>query len=393
MQRQGKKSSAVRRGALALAMLAALAIVPIAATAVEAEPPGAERADGANAQRAANARLRGFGSCAAFHRYARRHQEAISYPVGVAEDGVGGPVTAAPGEAGGAATGADSAGGGSTATPTNVQETGIDEPDIVKSDGSRVFAIAGAKLRAIDITGEAPRQVGSIDLTELGGEESYGYGDEILLAGDRLLLINESYGSVSGGGGGSGVAADIAIYPYEPRTILHEIDISDPAAMRLVRTLKVEGGYVDARLAGDTARIVSSSYPVYPFEAAARQGKAKVIPSTTLTDHEAGTSEKRRLIPCRDLRRPRSFSGLEMLSLLTIDLSRGLEPTDVDSIMTHGETVYGSAEGIYVATEQWLPPDPSERQASGVTTAIHKFAIDSPTSPATPRAARCPDSC
>ncbi len=47
--------------------------------------------------------------------------------------------------------------------------------------------------------------------------------------------------------------------------MLSEIDVSDPAAMSVVRTLRVEGGYVSARLAGETARVVVSSFPEYAF--------------------------------------------------------------------------------------------------------------------------------
>ena len=57
--------------------------------------------------------------------------------------------------------------GAKEATPsfssTNVQEAGIDEPDIVKTDGKRVFAIADGKLYALDAGDGAPKLVGSLD--------------------------------------------------------------------------------------------------------------------------------------------------------------------------------------------------------------------------------------
>ena len=36
---------------------------------------------------------------------------------------------------------------------TNVQEEGVDEPDIVKTDGNTLFAVANGKLRAVDVGG------------------------------------------------------------------------------------------------------------------------------------------------------------------------------------------------------------------------------------------------
>ena len=50
---------------------------------------------------------------------------------------------------------------------TNVQEQGVDEPDIVKTDGSRVFVLAGAKVLAYDVTGDSPRLLGSLAIDGL----------------------------------------------------------------------------------------------------------------------------------------------------------------------------------------------------------------------------------
>ena len=388
-----KAGTTSRRIGLTLCVLLALAVAPIAAIAVDGP-----RSDGDPVLRgdrgagAGNAELRGFGSCNSLGRYARRHSEAVSYPTGgFAEDT---PMPTAPGVTGGDAAdsgaGAGAAGDGSSGTTgTNVQEPGIDEPDIVKADGQRVFAIANGKLRAIDVTGAAPVELGAIDLAELPGNAAHGYDHQLLLAGDRLLLITQTDNAPSGGGGGDGIASDIAYYG-SPRTVLSEIDVSDPAAMSVLRTMRLEGGYVDARMAGATARLVISTFPEYPFsdspiaagvDGVPAEGRVKsarkLIPNTVLRDEVTGQVERQRMIGCRALRRPKAFSGLEMLSVLTFDLGQGLEPTDVDTIMTQGDTVYGSADSLYVATQRWVAADATEEQVSGVNTEIHKFALGS----------------
>ena len=40
---------------------------------------------------------------------------------------------------------------------TNVQEQGVDEPDLVKTNGTTLFAVAGNQLNAVDVTGKRPR--------------------------------------------------------------------------------------------------------------------------------------------------------------------------------------------------------------------------------------------
>ena len=77
-----------------------------------------------------------------------------------------------------------------------------------------------------------------------------------------------------------------------------------------------------------------------------------------------------------------------MLTVLTVDLAKGLEPIDSVAVMTDGRIVYASPESLYVATERWADrptPDKPTQEQDGVKTAIHKFDISSPVQHAVPR--------
>ena len=52
----------------------------------------------------------------------------------------------------------------SSATGTNVQEAGVDEPDVVKTDGSLLVRIDGSTLTTYDVTGATPTRLGSLTL-------------------------------------------------------------------------------------------------------------------------------------------------------------------------------------------------------------------------------------
>jgi uncharacterized secreted protein with C-terminal beta-propeller domain len=71
-----------------------------------------------------------------------------------------------------------------------------------------------------------------------------------------------------------------------------------------------------------------------------------------------------------------------MLTVLTVNLAKGLEPVDSVGVMTDARIVYASPDNLYVATERWaarpLPETPTEPQPS-VTTAVHRFDISDPT--------------
>jgi hypothetical protein len=86
-------------------------------------------------------------------------------------------------------------------------------------------------------------------------------------------------------------------------------------------------------------------------------------------------------VPCHRMHRPAEFAGFSTLSVVTLDLDEPLAGGTGTGVIASGETVYASAESLYVATTVWLPGDVLSRPeadeiAQAYSTAIHRFAID-----------------
>jgi hypothetical protein len=339
-----------------------LAVVASAVVALAAPAPSPAASI---SQSPAQASLAAFEGCHDVVRYGRRHAPRLLKSASDLVFGEAQSLTAKPESAGPApALGEDD-------SLTNVQEPGIDEPDIVKTDGSRIFAVAGNSLHSIDVTGETPVLLDSLELE--------GRSHELFLALGRILVVSEIDGDQPKAPGKVG-PADIQ---SRPGTLLVEIDVSDPGALTVRRTQRVPGQYVSARLNGTTARVVISSYPaaLAGLEEHGRKLRSRVagwLPSTLLKDRVAGAKTKTRLIDdCEEVRHPTRFSGLGLLTVLTIDLTRGLPAVDADALLTDVETVYASAQSLYVATGRWSPDfEPLH------STAIHRFDASDPLSTA-----------
>jgi hypothetical protein len=80
------------------------------------------------------------------------------------------------------ASGDDSDQGGSAVVGTNVQEQGVDEADIVKTDGTRIVTLSNGVLTHIDISSGRPVETGSLPLAEA-------WGAQLFLNGDRAYVI------------------------------------------------------------------------------------------------------------------------------------------------------------------------------------------------------------
>ncbi len=89
----------------------------------------------------------------------------------------------------------------SETSPTNVQEAGVDEPDLVKTRGSTIFAVAAGRLHAVE-AGASPALLGSLEVP--------GFGHELLLSGDRLLVLSHDYAEAPGGRQATSIAPPTA---------------------------------------------------------------------------------------------------------------------------------------------------------------------------------------
>ncbi len=341
------------------------------------------------------AALQRFDECDGFLEHMRTEALARVGPYGL--DGPGRPIgrgfstettNAAAQES--AFFGADDAGdgGGVAFSGTNVQVTGVDEPDIVKTDGERIVAIVDGRLHHVDVRDAVPRLTDSVRLPQ-------GWDHRLFLHGDQAFVIS--------GGGGEAIplledARLASIFPpFEPTITVTEIDLSNPDELAVGRTLHVQGSFVAARAVDDTVRLVATSFPVglqfvFPSgpgaEDIAEETNRRIIaestletwlPTYVLADGDE-VLDSGVLASCDQIHRPAEFAGFEMLSVTTFDLSDDLTPGDTTTLTARGETVYASPESLYVATNVWVPPELAGEAIAPAfderfETALHKFSI------------------
>ncbi|MCB0872091.1 MAG: beta-propeller domain-containing protein [Thermoleophilia bacterium] len=280
-----------------------------------------------------------------------------------------------------------SAGAAPTYSTTNVQEQGVGEADQVVSNGRVAFMSRDdGTIRAVRV-GSSPAAMGSL---RVGVRWT---ASELLLAGDRLVVIGPS--------SAPGIADDVAvpgvalggadIMPVPTGLHLTLVDVSDPADMRVLEEMDVDGTELAARTVGDTIRLVVHTPPAdlqprfddtgsmagmtRAWRTAIRSAPLSAWVPTYRVWSPGGTPpQATQLLSCSDVSRPQTPGGLGMVSLLTIDPSKGLEPVDRDGVMTAGQTVYASTGAVYVATGDWSPT----AVGGSVTTDIHRFELTDP---------------
>ncbi|HWL45495.1 MAG TPA: beta-propeller domain-containing protein [Ilumatobacter sp.] len=280
----------------------------------------------------------------------------------------------------------DGESGAGSYTGTNVQEAGIDEADLIKTDGERIVAIADGTLYVVDPGLPGANVTGRVRFNH--------HAAELMLAGDRAFTFGTSWNDT-----GQQLATEIT-----------EISLADPTAPTVVATVTIDGSYLSSRLIGNRLRVAVSSAPdQMPFvvpgspagEQLAEQTNQRAIFESQLADwtpeYELNVAGEvvagGPLTDCTNLHRPATFSGFDVLSVLDIDVAPGGEQGDASALATTfasgsrpgsvavlgaGSTVYSSATRMYLATTRWVDERGNQTGwwSTEATTAVHAFAID-----------------
>ena len=153
----------------------------------------------------------------------------------------------------GAAEAVDSNGAGGTSvdfSSTNIQVEGVDEPDIVKTDGTFLYIVANQKLFII----KAYPAENAIILSEISFENDV-YPSNIFINKNRLIVFCTSY------------KYPIDYAEYEccwwggiSTTVITIFDISDRKNPEIIKEIEIDGGYYDARMIGEFVYIIAIEY-------------------------------------------------------------------------------------------------------------------------------------
>ncbi|MDE0675463.1 MAG: beta-propeller domain-containing protein [bacterium] len=325
--------------------------------------------------------LRTFASCDAILSYYIENALELVGPYGLdggpsiyrGDEMVEEAMAAAESDAAVATTSAASSQSAPSFTGTNVQVAGVDEADLVKTDGFYIYSLLDnrRRLRIVEVNDGAMNLLSTLDV---GFEPR-----EMLLYEDTLLLVSTEYrvGAV---------------------TRIAQVDISDRGSPEVVADLSMDGVYKGSRLSGGVARVVINSGPVgieweHPrgnglrAEQEAIEANRELVRRSTLgnwlpayvrADLDGGAPEWGQLVECSNVLAPGVFSGLNTLSIVMFDLSEGIGDWTSAGVVAEGDTIYATPETVYVATSRWvdwraLSDDDVRSESRGYTTLIHKF--------------------
>jgi uncharacterized secreted protein with C-terminal beta-propeller domain len=299
---------------------------------------------------------------------------------------------------GGALAAAPSPSGGQTASDpshstTNVQVAGVDEADIVKTDGNYVYLISRGELLIVDAKNASAPSIASRTTID-------GYPISEYLDGNRLTVLSTVWnpGDTSGSGAGTKLASPSGFaslwFRGTSRVQVTTFDVTDATKPTVVRQTSIDGSYSDSRMVDGKLYLVlqadlfSGFWQGGPIAIARTKAGAsslskpsslanapidKILPSyssklTTIT----GTVTSAGLISQpSDIYHPADGSDANLMSIVVLD-SQGnsAAPLGTASVLgSYASTLHVTSDSLYVFSPRW--------DDGTSTTSISQFSITS----------------
>ncbi|MBQ9557460.1 MAG: beta-propeller domain-containing protein [Clostridia bacterium] len=248
---------------------------------------------------------------------------------------------------------------------TNVQVEGVDEADVVKTDGKFVYVAKDGNVLVFDV--RTPSDIGlsstvRVDKVLDGTVYSYARVADMFLEGDLLTVVfsaqkktynddklyDDYYFSMR-----SDSVYGIAVY-----------DVSDPAEPETVRYYTQEGYYLSSRRIGDYVYIVTQKH-IYTSD---YDGKPEaVVPCRCDSAADDGLTP---LAPdCIYI----ADNSTCFITLGALNIKDADEPAGTVTVLGSGSTVYSSAKAMYIFGDYVAEDTVSGGSAR---TNVYKFTFD-----------------
>lgn len=281
---------------------------------------------------------------------------------------------------------------------TNIQEQGVDEPDVVKTDGTHIYTVnSNYRSPAVQITkanGDTIELESSIlfndstpsglfikdnKLIVLANSNYYDYYPFALTPETDISILDGSESIIQEPVNSenlidfevSNEALSLPAFRDDSQMSIYVFDVTQPASPSLLRKVEVEGSYRNARLIDDQLLFVSSYYPYnYDFDEITGED---LLPQVAIDGGEFEPA-----VECTDIKYLPNHSDTSFVTISSLDISSETSTLSSEVIIASTDSLYVSPNNMYLTQPRynydWFADFDSESE--GITTNIFKFEID-----------------
>ena len=223
---------------------------------------------------------------------------------------------------------------------TNIQVEGVDEADIVKTDGGYIYYSTGNKLVIVNASDPTKLQI----VSEIEYKKENMKSAEIFINNNKLVIIGQK--RVYEANQNKEVYYDLAYRSYDLYTIAKVYNIENKENPQYEREVQIEGDYLSSRMIGENIYFMANKY-IYcnlPEEYTKENVNEDEYKPKYL---DTSISEK---LNCKEFTDIYYFPDSEENSYLNIagfNINNN-EPANIESYLGAGEEIYSSENNLYI---------------------------------------------
>ena len=243
---------------------------------------------------------------------------------------------------------------------TNVQVEGVDEADIVKTDGEYIYIVKGQTVRVV----KAYPATELDELAEIDLSDDNFTPTDMYVDGDKLVVLGSSYYNYP-----YPLRDEIAIsrFPYYGGSLskVYIFDISDKTDIQEFRVMEFEGNYSQSRKIDEMVYVVFNRYPFYAYP--------EILDSEEVIPHywDSGDDQAEPLVGCGDVKYIPAHPSNNYLIVVGIPIDDDNADISKEVILGDSQNIYSSRDNMYVATTSYN----YNEYGSGESTQIYKFEL------------------
>lgn len=262
-----------------------------------------------------------------------------------------------------AASDTSSKASGQEVSSTNVQVQGIDEADIVKTDGEYIYQVVDGRVNIISAKSAGKMEhVASIQFQQTFSPS------QLFLDKEQLLIIGYSY-SYETDTAEKKIAADSFYAPMNEMTMALVYDVKDPTKPTLEREISLEGYLSSARKIGSKVYLIANHFPQY-WLLEDNDGvdlRPRYSDSVNKEEETSVSYDEIQYIP--------GSKEANYTTIAAFDLAEPTREAKITAYLGSGGQLYMSKENLYLALTNWRSADERE-EAFTPRTMIYKFGVN-----------------
>ena len=213
---------------------------------------------------------------------------------------------------------------------TNVQELGVDEGDVVKTDGKYLYVLDENQVNILSVSGSSLNKVSEINLESHGSNDVF---QEMYVEGETLVLITSCYDSFIQETGKDQ-------YRIKDRNYVKAsvYDLSDMSSPKLKGEVLADGTYHTSRKQGNYLYLLTDYAPAVREE---------------MEDSDFVPMVNEKEMPVEDIYLCDTPQGMGALVAVSVDLENPDKILDTKSLVGLSDLIYMSMESLYITQSQW----------------------------------------